>query len=142
MLQEIARGIILGFSSSPPSYSHTNKGLAAKQRGPACCREQTTAEMGDNLQHQTMAVPLARASTESAQLLVVLPISINFQEPTSLCETAACKVTPSGCSWAVLRELPQSTAPKPVLLMELSSRGFLTETPLVIYNTLYRGWRC
>lgn len=45
-LQEIARGIILGSSSSPPSYSHPNKRLTAKQRGPACCWEQTRAKTG------------------------------------------------------------------------------------------------
>lgn len=53
---------------------------------------------GDDLQQQAMAVPLALACTDPASFLVGLPISVNFQKPTSLQDTAVCEVTTSGLS--------------------------------------------
>lgn len=72
---------------------------------------------GDDLQ-QAMAVPLALACTDPASFLVGLPIAINFQEPTrQQCEKLLLLDSP-------VRELSQPTVPKPVLLIELCSRGF------------------
>lgn len=114
-----------------PTRSPTTLPLQIKQKGPPSLWGETTAETGDDLQQQAGSVPLALAGTEPALCLVVLSVSMNFQEPTS-------KVT-SGVSHARVKELSQSTAPTPVLLVEFCSRGFLIETSLAIYNMLHSG---